>query len=56
MVNHGAKEWARGLAHANGWENRNQFLKTYLGRYWRVPIRNLQGYVDFFYVSAEWDL
>ena len=47
VVHHGKKEWARGSAHVNGCENRNQFLKTYLRRYRGVSKKYLQGYVDF---------
>lgn len=47
VVNHGNKEWARGLAHVNGCENRNQFLKAYLRRYRGVSKKHLQGYLDF---------
>jgi hypothetical protein len=46
VVNHGDKEWARGLAHVNGCENRNQFLKAYLRRYREVSKKYLQGYLD----------
>lgn len=47
VVNHGTGEWARGNAHVNGCENRNQFLKAYLRRYRGVSKKYLQGYVDF---------
>jgi len=47
VVNHSEKEWARGSAHVNGCENRNQFLKAYLRRYRGVSKKYLQGYVDF---------
>ena len=47
VVNHGTGEWARGSAHVNGCENRNQFLKGYLRRYRGVSKKHLQGYVDF---------
>ena len=47
VVNHGTGEWARGDAHVNGCENRNQFLKAYLRRYRGVSKKYLQGYVDF---------
>jgi len=46
VVNHGNKEWARGNAHVNGCENRNQFLKAYLRRYRGVAKKYLQGYLD----------
>lgn len=47
VVNHGTGEWARGNAHVNGCENRNQFLKMYLRRYRGVSKKYLQGDVDF---------
>ena len=47
VVNHSEKEWARGCAHVNGCENRNQFLKAYLRRYRGVSKKYLQGYLDF---------
>jgi len=47
VVNHSEKEWARGSAHVNGCENRNQFLKAYLRRYRGVSKKYLQGYLDF---------
>ncbi len=47
VVNHSEKEWARGSAHVNGCENRNQFLKAYLRKYRGVSKKYLQGYVDF---------
>ena len=46
VVNHSEKEWARGSAHVNRCENRNQLLKAYLRRYRGVSKNYLQDYVD----------
>jgi len=41
IVNHSEKEWARGSAHVNGCENRNQSLKAYLKSIFTAKIGSL---------------